>query len=180
MNEEDSLRAAIHEPVVIVPYDPRWPALFIAERDRLIALFGTALGPLEHIGSTSVPGLGAKPVIDIMAGVPSLEVADRLLPELCRNGYTTSAEFNATLLDRRWLMRHAEGRRTHHLHLVVPESEHWQATLAFRDLLRSDAAIRHEYAALKRALAESRGADREAYGEGKSRFIATALQRTKL
>jgi len=83
---------------------------------------------IEHVGSTAVPGLPAKPVVDLMATVDSMALADRLIPRLLENGYVTSAEFNATLGDRRWLMRHADGHRTHHLHLVLPDSSAWRDT----------------------------------------------------
>jgi len=125
MTEHESLNRAITEAIVIVPYDPAWPAGFEAERRRLLLLApGVFLG-IEHIGSTAVPELAAKPIVDIMAAVPSMEAADRLLAVLCQNGYATSAEFNATLRDRRWLMRQFNGRRTHHLHLVLPGGRYW-------------------------------------------------------
>ena len=111
MDEQESLRRAIYEKVDLREYDPRWPLMFEAERDRLFALFPNAFMELEHIGSTAVPGLSAKSIIDILAGVASISRADLLIDSLCRSKYTTSAEFNATLKNRRWLMRWANGRR---------------------------------------------------------------------
>lgn len=119
MNEAQSLQQAIGEPVHLAEYDPAWPACFEAERDRLLERFPAALIDVQHIGSTAIPRMPAKPIIDIMAGVASMAMADDLFDPLLGYGYVTSVEFNASLTDRRWFMRHANGQRTHHLHLVV-------------------------------------------------------------
>ena len=175
MTEQTSLQLAIREPVKIVPHDPTWPHEFDHEKTRLITLFPTAFLAIEHIGSTAIPGLAAKPIIDVMAGVRQITDADTLLPALCENGYTTSAEFNATLPDSRWLMRHRNGHRTHHLHLIIFNSPDWLRRLAFRDLLSSDPTIAHQYETLKHRLAASHPSDREAYGDAKTTFIEQAL-----
>src|SRR4051812_46323704 len=119
MGTDHSLTHAISEEVHITAHDSQWAAQFVAERDRLLDLLPGHFTAIEHIGSTAVPRLAAKPIIDILAGLGSISEADALLQPLCAHGYETSAEFNATLPDRRWLMRHAHGRRTHHLHLVI-------------------------------------------------------------
>jgi GrpB-like predicted nucleotidyltransferase (UPF0157 family) len=156
--------------------DPRWPSLFATERDRLLAILPGRFTAIEHIGSTAVPHLAAKPIIDLIGGVPSLQEADALLEPLCANGYETSAEFNATLPDARWLMRHAGGRRTHHLHLVVFGGEKWLSRLRFRDALRADAETAGRYLQLKRDLAEQYPHDREAYTKAKGAFIDQTLR----
>ncbi len=166
-----SLTEAISEEVHISAHDPRWAARFAAERNRLLDLLPGRFTAIEHIGSTAVPALAAKPIIDILAGVGTLSEADALLEPLCAHGYETSAGFNATLPDRRWLMRHAFGRRTHHLHLVVFGGPQWVLHLQFRDLLRSDAAIASRYEALKNELAAQHRHDREAYTRAKTAFI---------
>lgn len=171
MNTNESLQAAIHEDVDFQAYNDEWPAIFVAERDRLLSLLPLSFVDIEHIGSTAVPGLMAKPVIDILAGVASMAEARSLSPVLLDAGYTTSAEFNATLSDRQWFMRWAEGRRTHHLHVVVHGGPAWTQRLRFRDALRSDAVLAARYAALKATLALRHGADREAYTEAKSAFV---------
>ena len=179
MNDEDSLLAAIHEEVVLQDYHPAWPLQFVAERDRLLALspqLPARLIDLQHIGSTAVPGLAAKPVIDMLLGVESMAAAEALLTPLCANGYTTSAEFNASLNDRKWLMRWADGRRTHHLHLVVHGGEVWAQRLRFRDALRLDPALAARYAALKAELAAKHPRDREAYTDAKAAFVRAASQ----
>lgn len=157
------------------PHDTRWAGRFVEERDRLLDLLPGHFNAIEHIGSTAVPGLAAKPVIDILAGVGTIDAADALLDALCSNGYDTSVGYNATLPDRRWLMRQASGRRTHHLHLVVFGGETWVGWLQFRDLLRADPALAARYQQLKLELAGQHRHDREAYTRAKSAFIGEAL-----
>ncbi len=174
--EDDQLQSAIHEKVEITDYNSAWPRLFNAEFQRLKELCGTKLSKVEHVGSTAVPGLSAKPIIDIVAVVSSIGEADVLVEHLCANGYTTSAEFNAALGDKRWLMRQHEGRRTHHLHLVLPGSDEWLNKVRFRDLLRTDAKLQRTYLELKRRLAHELGQDREAYTDAKTEFVRSALE----
>ncbi len=171
----DSLTSAIAEEVSLVAHDSHWMIQYAAERDRLLGLLPGRFTAIEHIGSTAVARLAAKPIIDILAGVSDISEADALLAPLCSNGYVTSAEFNATLPDRRWLMLHACGRRTHHLHLVVFGGEQWVWHLRFRDILRTDAAIAARYASLKQKLAEQYRHDREAYSKAKAAFINEVL-----
>lgn len=175
MTDAESLQLAIHEEVALVAHDPSWPALFDAERERLLALFPQQLLGIEHVGSTAIPGVPAKPVIDILAGVASMAAADALTAPLLASGYTTSAEFNARLTDRRWFMRWAEGRRTHHLHVVVHGAGEWRRRLLFRDVLRGDQALARRYAELKQALAVQHPADREAYTEAKTAFVLDVI-----
>jgi GrpB-like predicted nucleotidyltransferase (UPF0157 family) len=174
LSEADLERQAIHESLRIMPYRNEWPKQFRAERERLIALAPELLA-VEHIGSTAVPGLPAKPIIDIMAAIASMELADKIVNRLCANGYVTSADFNRSLGDRRWLMRHAGGHRTHHLHLVLRDSQHWLECIRFRDALRQDGELAARYADLKQRLASQFGNDRDGYGHAKAAFIASAI-----
>ena len=175
LDDEQSLVAAINEEVRLREHDPAWALAFDLERARLHALLpGVFLG-IEHIGSTAVAGLPAKPIIDILAGVASLEGVDVLIDRLCDNGYTTSAEFNATLTDRKWLMRWRDGHRTHHLHIVEFGGTPWHDRLAFRDALRSDPATARRYADLKADLAARHASDREAYTDAKAEFVRAVV-----
>ena len=175
MREDAKLEQdAIHEEVRLASYDATWPARFIVERERLLAHFPQLL-VVEHFGSTAIPGMPAKPIIDILAGVESMAIADALFEPILAYGYTTSRAFNAMLPDRRWFMRSANGRRTHHLHLVVYGGETWKVHLRFRDVLRSNAAIAQRYAKLKMALATEFGRDREAYTSAKSEFVTSVV-----
>jgi|TARA_R110001599_G_C11997021_1_gene636659 GrpB-like predicted nucleotidyltransferase (UPF0157 family) len=175
VDEAESLSRAINEEVVLTPYNTAWPALFEDERDRLLGLFPGEFVANEHIGSTAVPGLSAKPIIDILAGVDSMPNADDLMTPLCASKYTTSMEYNALLVGRRWLMRWANGRRTHHLHLMVHNCQEWNRRLAFRDLLRVDIGLAQQYETKKRQWAADLKSDREAYTEAKGEFICEAL-----
>ena len=180
LSDEQSLAAAINEQVSLCAHDPAWARAFELERDRLQALLPGVFVAIEHIGSTAVPGLAAKPVVDIMAAVASLEHADALIDCLCDNGYTTSAEFNASLTDRKWLMRWRDGHRTHHLHIVVADSAQWHDRLAFRDALRNESALARRYAEFKAELAVRHRRDRAAYTDAKSAFFhAAALARRR-
>ncbi|EDM48720.1 GrpB family protein [Marinobacter algicola] len=176
MNDEKSLHNAIYEGVALSPYDPKWPSMFEVERSRLFSLFPDQFAAIEHFGSTAVPGLSAKPIIDILAGVESMSQADSLIKPLCRSKFTTSAEFNATLQDRRWLMRWADGHRTHHLHLVVHGGSQWQRRLAFRDALRSNEELAKRYEQLKKRLVAEFSSNREAYTEAKAEFVREVLE----
>jgi len=175
VTENESLERAIHEEVALVPYDPGWPSLFEAERERLVRLFPTRFLDVQHFGSTAVPGMPAKPIIDLLAGVESMAVADSLVEPLLDSSYATSAEFNATLIDRRWFMRWANGCRTHHLHIVVLGGTEWRRRLRFRDMLRSDTDLAHRYAVLKKEIAAQHSVDREAYTRAKSEFVLSAV-----
>lgn len=169
-----ALDRAIRETVHLVCYDQAWPRQFEAERKHLVALFPQLL-EVVHFGSTAIPGMTAKPVIDILAGVESMVVADSLVEPILACGYTTSHEFNATLPDRRWFMRSAGGKRTHHLHVVQLGGAQWRDRLRFRDILRSDTGLAQRYSDLKRELAARHEHDREAYTDAKSRFVAAVV-----
>lgn len=156
--------------IEIVDYDPAWPARFEAERDRLLPLLpGTEI---HHIGSTAVPELPAKPIIDLMALVEDLDAPIAALTE--QGGYQFPDEFNSTLDHRRWLCRPSAAHRTHHLHLVDERAE-LDRHLRFRDQLRGGPTLREDYARLKRELSTRFSDDRGAYSEAKSAFIRRAL-----
>ena len=149
--------------------------LFKLEHDRLRSLFPEALLGVEHYGSTAVRGLSAKPIVDILVGVASMKAARAIVPRLCEAGYAAPTQYNAALPDRQWLMRSADGRRTHHLMVVVHRGEQWQRRLAFRDALRAELNIATSYEALKASLAAQYTRDRDAYTAGKEAFINEVL-----
>ena len=166
---------ANHAPVHIAPYDQDWPSRFEAERQLLIDEIGgwLAAGSIEHIGSTAIPGLDAKPVIDIMAGVESLDGSRAVLPVLERHQYCY-APYRTEVMH--WFCKPSPAQRTHHLHLVPLGSPLWIEQLAFRDYLRTHPDVAMEYAALKRRLAEAHRFDREAYTNAKTPFVQRVLQ----
>jgi GrpB-like predicted nucleotidyltransferase (UPF0157 family) len=175
IESDEGLADAIVEPVLLEPFNPAWSEQFANERDRLLDLLPGRFAAIEHFGSTAVPGLLAKPVIDILTGLSALDDADPLIAPLTVLGYHYPVEFNSTLSDRRWLMRQHRGRRTHHLHLVVFGGPVWLRELHFRDLLRSNRVVAGRYAALKTELATTYSGDREAYTRAKGAFIASIL-----
>jgi GrpB-like predicted nucleotidyltransferase (UPF0157 family) len=170
---EDLARVDIKDaPVEIVEYDPAWPAAYTAERERLAPLFADGV-ELHHFGSTAVPGLSAKPVIDMIALVEDLDAPIAALVQ--RGGYSYPPAFNATLTHRRFLCYPTAAHRTHHLHLVDEQRE-LERRLRFRDRLRTDRALADDYVALKRTLAERYREDREAYTEAKGEFVKRCEQ----
>ena len=158
-------------PVVIEAYDPRWPRMFEKERSRILAALGSHRIAVEHVGSTAVPGLAAKPIIDILAGVTDFDDAARCIPSLETLGYEYLPERELETPDRKFLARPRTRPRTHHVHMAAVGSDFWIRHLAFRDYLRTHADAASEYEALKRALAAKFREDREAYTEGKTEFV---------
>jgi GrpB-like predicted nucleotidyltransferase (UPF0157 family) len=176
MNDQESLLAAINEKIELCDYDASWPARFHEECDRLAALLPGVFIEIAHVGSTAVPGLRAKPIIDILAGVASMPDAESVADPLFRSGYTTSAEFNASLVDRKWFMRWRDGHRTHHLHVVVHGSGVWHEYIRFRDVVRAQPEVARRYAELKSGLTAKHALDREAYTQAKEDFVRSVLQ----
>ena len=161
-------------PIRIVPYDPAWPRLFDEERVILENLLSQwLLGSIEHVGSTAVPGLAAKPVIDIMAGVKDLDESRPAIPTLSTVGY---CYFPYQPEQKHWFCKPSPAFRTHHLHLVPFGSKHWDERLRFRDYLRRNLTIAKEYAELKQRLAKQYEFDREGYTEAKGLFIQRILK----
>jgi GrpB-like predicted nucleotidyltransferase (UPF0157 family) len=159
--------------VVVVPYDPEWPLRFEAERALLERVLTPWLqGGVHHVGSTAIPGIAAKPIIDIMAGVRDLEESRSALEPLRELSY-----FDAP--HRPEIAHHfakpSLQRPTHGLHLTPPGSDLWRERLAFRDALRSSPALAAEYETLKRRLAQEHRLDGQAYTRHKRAFVAGVL-----
>ena len=165
------------EPIYLVAYDHAWPQRFRHERAELAQVLGPWLaGPIEHIGSTAVAGVLAKPVIDIMAGVADLVASRPARAAAATLGYEYFPYRPEVM---HWFCKPSPARRTHHLHLVPVGSPLWADRLAFRDYLRSCPAAAAEYAALKRGLAARYAFDREAYTDAKGAFVAAMLKRAR-
>jgi GrpB-like predicted nucleotidyltransferase (UPF0157 family) len=159
--------------VTVVPYDPDWPRRFDEEFRVLAAVFAGSEAVIEHVGSTAVPGLGAKPVIDIMVGVPILVEVEGRIPALEAAGYEYVQEYEKQLPDRRYFRKPRLGRRAFHVHCVVTGSEFWIRHLAFRDHLRGHPESAMAYYNLKREL--TMRVSKEEYTEAKSPFIEGVL-----
>lgn len=166
--------------VQIVPYDPMWPLLFEREQQMLARVLAPWLtGPIEHVGSTAVLGLAAKPVIDIMAGVRNLDdsrpaIEALTAPDMANDAYR-HAPYKPDVMH--WFCKPTPEFRTHHLHLVPVGSRMWIDKLAFRDYLRRNSDTAAAYAELKQRLAAGHRHDREAYTEAKGTFIREVLAR---
>ena len=169
-------RFGVHAPeaqIIVVPYNTSWPEQFEAERRVLSELLHPWLaGEIEHVGSTSVPSLAAKPVIDIMAPVTTLQESRPAIEALKQLDYCYS-DYKPDLMH--WFCKPSPQVRTHHLHLVPIDSSVWAERLAFRNALRADNRLAEKYAALKQRLAAQFRDNREAYTEAKTPFILQVL-----
>jgi len=163
--------------IAIADYDPRWPELYQEEKRRILEVIGDLVAAIEHVGSTAVPDLAAKPIIDIIVGVHRLEDASRCVGPLIAMGYEYVPQYETYIPERRYFRKPKERPRTHHLHMVETTSEFWRRHLAFRDFLRSHPDVAREYAQLTRQLATRYGADGFGYAEAKSPFIKSVLAR---
>jgi GrpB-like predicted nucleotidyltransferase (UPF0157 family) len=161
------------QPVEVVDYDPEWPKRYERERDRIAAALGEGVVAIEHVGGTAVPGLPAKPVIDIMVGVPDIERAGQAVAGLINLGYQYVPELESQLPERRYFRRGVP--ETHHVHMVALSSDFWEEHLLFRDYLRTHPQAAEEYGKLKRGLAGRFRFDRDAYRAGKVPFIETVV-----
>jgi GrpB-like predicted nucleotidyltransferase (UPF0157 family)/prolyl-tRNA editing enzyme YbaK/EbsC (Cys-tRNA(Pro) deacylase) len=166
---------ALAKPIVIVPYDPNWAEHYKFESGRIKTTMGAYLQAIEHIGSTAVPGLPAKPIVDIMGGVFNLGDSPFYVPTLEKIGYQYIPEFEVQLPERRYLVRGEYDQSLFHLHLVETTSTFWHNQLAFRDRLIADNQLRDAYGRLKTELAMKYGNDRVGYTDAKSSFILKVL-----
>jgi GrpB-like predicted nucleotidyltransferase (UPF0157 family) len=163
--------------VQIVPYQPDWPAAFRAEQQALMAaLDGPVIG-LHHIGSTAVPGLAAKPILDLLLVVTDLALLDAQSASLTALGYVAKGENG--IPGRRYFCK-GGAQRSHHLHAFTPQAPQILQHLAFRDCLRNHPETATAYAALKTQLARQYPQDPARYQAGKAEFIQQLLQQTGL
>ncbi len=158
--------------VRLEPYHPEWPEYYRTERARLSRAIGDSVFRFEHVGSTAVDGVPAKPVIDILAVVDTLPAASIVDP-LETAGYELRAEND----DRLFFAKGPEDDRTHYLHVAETRSEYAIEMVAFRDHLRENPDTATAYASLKRSLAERFPDGRDSYTEHKSEFIRALLDR---
>ena len=163
------------DAVELVPYDDRWPALYESEAALLRAGLPGQIGSIAHIGSTSILGMQAKPIIDFMVTIASLRAPRLLCWSLGRFGYELQAD--DAVEDRLFFVKETQGQQTHHLSACESSSEFWSTHLAFRDRLRADTALAVEYVELKRRLWRQYANDRRAYTAGKADFITEVLRR---
>jgi GrpB-like predicted nucleotidyltransferase (UPF0157 family) len=160
---------------VIREYDVRWIQEFDTEAETLRSILGASVSEIEHVGSTAVPGLAAKPILDLALAFDSAENLTQARRLLRAKGYSDrgdQGEEGGVVF-----VKGPASARTHHLHLVQAGSNQWCRYLTFRDTLRIDQVRREEYATLKKEVASQYRRDRPAYQQAKSAFIQETLAR---
>jgi GrpB-like predicted nucleotidyltransferase (UPF0157 family) len=168
---------SVKNPVIIVDYDARWPKLYEKEKVKILKAIGSKVVAIEHVGSTAVPGLGAKPIVDIMVGVRIISDAEDCIEPLKNIGYEYVPEYEAEIPERRYFRKGPSEvpNRHFHLHMVERTSNFWQRHALFRDYLRTHPETAQQYYRLKKELAAKHGANREAYTEAKTSFIESVV-----
>lgn len=182
-SSQQRIEELVAEEIAIVGYDPAWPSWFEQEAKFLRSCIPTELiGRIEHFGSTAVPGLSAKPIIDLLVEVSSLDEMRRtIVPLLEAQGYEYF--WRPAIEDKppyyAWFIRRdANGQRTHHIHMVEADSELWDR-LFFRDYLRRHADEARRYEELKRGLARQFPHDRVSYTKEKTRYIVSVTDKAR-
>jgi GrpB-like predicted nucleotidyltransferase (UPF0157 family) len=158
-----------------LPYNPEWKILFEEEKQQLQSTIGNDIVDIQHIGSTSIPGIIAKPILDIGIAVNNFEEAAICIKPLEKMGYTYKGE--SGIPRRHWF---AKGEpTTHHVHILEIHSQNWKNNLIFRDYLKRNLEIAKQYAELKMQLLKQFNADRDAYQEAKKPFIEQVLKQAQ-
>lgn len=178
---EERVQRVLLEEISIVPYDDAWPRMFEEEKQHLLqCLPAELIGRIEHFGSTAIPQLAAKPIVDMLVEVSSLEeTKKRIVPVLEKQGYDyfwrgTHGEDGPPFYA--WFIkRDLEGKRTHHIHMVESDFEQWDRLL-FRDYLIDRPEVAREYETLKLQLAREYPNDRIAYTNGKTEFVVRVTE----
>jgi GrpB-like predicted nucleotidyltransferase (UPF0157 family) len=166
--------------ILIQDYDLRWPAMFADEWAHIAVALGSVLVTVEHVGSTAVPGLAAKPIIDLLVGVRSLTQArSTCVAPLQQLGYVYLPEYESWLPEELFFRQGPPGPWTHHVHLMEPTAVRWGEQLLFRDYLRAHPEVAQEYGQLKRALAAAVGDDVVGFRAGKRPFIQAVLAKAR-
>ncbi|MFP5010279.1 GrpB family protein [Bacillus paranthracis] len=166
----------MEQQIVIKPYEKEWHEEYLIEKEKFISLFGEDCIAIEHIGSTSVQGLGAKPLIDMMIGVTDLQIIEKWIDDLLKIGY----EYVPKETPNWRFFRKGKWRAgTHHLHVYIYNSDEWKTNLLFRDFLIKHEWARKEYRELKERLAATYPFDRVSYTNAKAPFIQKILELAK-
>jgi GrpB-like predicted nucleotidyltransferase (UPF0157 family) len=158
--------------ILIQDYDPAWPAAFSKLAARVTAALGRLAFAVEHIGSTAVTGLAAKPVIDLDVVLSSPDDLPEAIGLLARVGYVHEGDLG---IAGREAFLSPSGEPRHHLYVLAAGAHELRRHVAFRDALRADSDLRDQYSALKRSLAKACGNDRSSYTQAKSAFIASIV-----
>jgi GrpB-like predicted nucleotidyltransferase (UPF0157 family) len=168
-------------PVEICEYDTAWPAKFEKQKRDVMKAIGNKVAAIEHIGSTAVPRLAAKPIIDIMVGLRHLTDAQDCIEPLKRIGYEYVPELEAEIPERRYFHKGPSNvpKKHYHLHMAQIHGEFWNVQVLFRDYLRTHSDAADEYVKLKKDLATQHRHDREAYTKAKTSFIKSTIAKAR-
>jgi GrpB-like predicted nucleotidyltransferase (UPF0157 family) len=169
----------LNRPIVVVDYDPQWPVLFEQEKEEMIAALGDRILLIEHIGSTAVPGLAAKPIIDIGVGIRSLAEAQDLIPSIESLKYIYEPILEQLLPTRRFFWKGTPAIHTYHLHLTEVDSPVLRRPIQFGDYLREHPEAAGEYGALKKKLAITCEQDIGAYVAGKTALVEWIMKQAE-
>jgi GrpB-like predicted nucleotidyltransferase (UPF0157 family) len=170
VNDIMDQEVTLPDRVVVVPYDPAWRSQFATEAELILRALGDNVVAVHHIGSTAIPGIFAKPIIDILLEVHDLARLDSQAGALMELGYEAMGEFG--IPGRRYFRKiNDAGVRTHHVHAFQAGSAEVERHLAFRDYMIAHPAAAEAYGALKRELAQAHPDDRQAYMDGKDTFV---------
>jgi len=165
--------------VQIVPYNPKWKLLYKEESLFLHKILEGYIAEIEHIGSTAIPGIVAKPIIDIALAVKDISKVQKIIEIMEFNGYIYRGEIILGIPDRYLFVKGSEDFRTHHIHLMPLTHFQWETHLLFRDYLISHPETAIEYQNLKLSLKQQFPNDRAGYLEGKSSFIVNVIEIAK-
>ena len=157
--------------IIIEKYNPKWKIYFEIEKGILIIALAEISYKIEHIGSTSVKGLGAKPVIDIMIGLEDFSLANKVIPKIEKLGYIYVSKYEDVMPYRRFFTKDTKGTRTHHIHMVEIKTDFWKRHLLFRDHLRKNKTDRGKYFLLKKELSSHKWENTDKYSNAKTSFI---------
>lgn len=166
-----------HGTVVLSPHSPHWKLAFEAERQFLQELLGEHARDIHHIGSTAIPGLSAKPIIDILVVLHRFSDIEMLRELLEKAGYEYWKHGSNEI--RILFVKGPPEKRTHHIHFTEYESDEWKKAFAFWEYLRSHPEALREYEELKQGLAEQHPLNRDQYSKGKASFIKSIIQKAK-
>jgi GrpB-like predicted nucleotidyltransferase (UPF0157 family) len=169
----------LNRPIIIVEYNPEWTFWFENEKKHLINALKDNVLLIEHIGSTAVPGLAAKPVIDIALGINDFKRSERIIPIIENLGYHYVPEFEKILPERRFFWKGSPKVHTYHIHMTEITNPLWTNPIIFRDYLTNNPDVLYRYIKLKRKLADQCGNDIEKYVNGKTEFIEHVLREIK-
>lgn len=163
--------------VQLVPYNPKWKENFAKEKKHLQKALGDLVISIEHVGSTAVPGVFAKPVIDIAIIVKSIKSPDNLIEIFEDLGYEYTKDNNVS--GRLFFTKGPENKRTHYIHVVKLKGKEWKNLILFRDYLLKSKVVARQYNELKNKLAKSYALDRKSYTSGKDKFIKNVIKKAQ-